>query len=112
MLDIAGSRRLSHVRRVLTPKATIMMVGGRMTYHGLGPLPHLGGTFVVGLFRSQKLGFFVAQVNDEDLAYLAGQLESGAVRTVIDKRYELSRLPDALTEFGEGHARGKFAITT
>lgn len=112
MLDVAGSRRLSRVRRVLTPEATIMMVGGRMTYRGLGPLPHLGATFVAGLFRSQKLGFFVAQINDEDLAYLAEQLESGAVRTVIDKRYELNRLPEALTEFGEGHARGKIVVTT
>jgi NADPH:quinone reductase-like Zn-dependent oxidoreductase len=112
MLDVAGSRRLSHVRRVLTPEATIMMVGGPMTYRGLGPLPHLGGTFVAGLFRSQKLGFFVAQINDEDLAYLARQLESGAVRTAIDSRYDLSRLPEALAYFGEGHARGKVVVTT
>jgi NADPH:quinone reductase-like Zn-dependent oxidoreductase len=112
MLDIAGSRRLSHVRRVLTPKATIMMVGGPMTYRGLGPLPHLGGTFVAGLFRSQKLGFFVAQITDEDLSYLAQQLESGALRTVVDSRYELGRLPEALAYFGEGHARGKVVVTT
>lgn len=112
MLDIVGSRRLSHLRRVLTPEATIMLVGGRMTYRGLGPLPHLGGTFVAGLFRSQKLGFFVAQITDEDLAYLAQQLESGAMRTVIGKRYVLGELPDALTEFGEGHARGKIVVAT
>ena len=112
MLDVAGSRRLSQVRRVLVPKATIVMIGGPMTYRGLGPLPHLGGTIVAGLFRSQKLAFFVAQINDEDLAFLAQQLESGTVRTVIDKQYELSRLPEALTEFGEGHARGKIVVTT
>jgi len=111
MLDVVGSRRLSQVRRVLTPKATVMMVGGLMTYRGLGPLPHLGVTFIAGLFRSQKLGFFVAQINDEDLAFLARQLESGAMRTVIDKQYELSRLPEALTDFGEGHARGKVIVT-
>jgi NADPH:quinone reductase-like Zn-dependent oxidoreductase len=111
MLDVAGSRRLSHVRRVLTPEATIMMVGGPMTYRGLGPLPHLGGTWIAGLFRSQKLGFFVAQINEEDLAFFAEQLESGKLRTVIDKQYELSRLPEALTEFGEGHARGKIVVT-
>jgi NADPH:quinone reductase-like Zn-dependent oxidoreductase len=111
MLDIAGSRRFSHVRRVLTPKATIAMVGGPMTYRGLGPLPHLGGMMISALGRSQRLGFFVARMNDEDLAYLARQLESGAVRTVIDRQYELSHLPEALTEFGEGHARGKFVIT-
>jgi NADPH:quinone reductase-like Zn-dependent oxidoreductase len=111
MLDVAGSRRLSQVRRVLTPKATIMMVGGPMTYRGLGPLPHIGGTFVAALFRSQKLGFFVAKINDEDLAFLAQQVEAGKLRTVIDREYGLSRLPEALTYFGEGHARAKVVVT-
>ena len=81
MLDIAGSRRFSHVRRVLTPKATIAMVGGPMTYRGLGPLPHIGGTMIAALGRSQDLAFFVAKINEEDLAFLAEQLEAGTVRT-------------------------------
>src|SRR5207342_437244 len=35
MLDIAGSRSFSAFRRVLTPNATVVLVGGRMTYRGL-----------------------------------------------------------------------------
>src|SRR3954447_8827328 len=112
MLDIAGSRKFSHVRRVLTADATVILVGGPMTYRGLGPLPHLAGMKIKSIGRSQKAAFFVAQINDDDLAFFAQQLESGAVRTVIDKRYELSNAPEALADFGEGHARGKIVITT
>ncbi len=112
MLDVAGSRRFSHVRRVLTSDATIAMVGGPMTYRGLGPLPHIGGTMIAALGRSQKLAFFVAKINDEDLDFLAGHLADGTLRTMIDRRYELSRMPEALTYFGEGHARAKVVVTT
>jgi len=42
LIDVAGSRTLRALRRVLTPEATVVLVGGRMTYRGLGPLPHLG----------------------------------------------------------------------
>ena len=111
MLDIAGSRSFSEMRRVLTPKATIVLVGGRMTYRGLGPIPHLARTVLAGIGRSQKLAFFVAKINADDLALLAQLLESGDVRSVVDRKYELSQIVEALTYFGEGHARAKVVIS-
>lgn len=111
MLDIAGSRRFREFRRVLTPDATVVLVGGRMTYRGLGPLLHLAGTFITSRGRSQTVKFFVAKINEEDLALLGELLESGKIKSVIDKRFELSATADALAYLGEGHARGKIAIT-
>jgi NADPH:quinone reductase-like Zn-dependent oxidoreductase len=111
MLDIAGSRSFFAFRRTLTPEATVVLVGGPMTYRGLGPLPHLAGTFLKSRGRSQKVTFFVARINTEDLAFLRELLEAGKVRPVIDRRYELSQTPDALGYLGEGHARGKVVIT-
>ena len=111
MLDVAGSRSFLDFRRVLTPDATVVLVGGRMTYRGLGPLPHIAGTFLKSRGRSQKLKFFVAKINAEDLAFLAELVEAGKVKSVIDRRYALSDLPDALAYLGEGHARGKIVIT-
>jgi NADPH:quinone reductase-like Zn-dependent oxidoreductase len=111
MLDIAGSRRFSHARRALTPDATIVLVGGHMTYRGLGPLPHLAGMKIGSVGRSQKVAFFVSKLNVDDLSFFAQQLEAGALRTVIDKQYDLSQAPEALADFGEGHARGKMIIT-
>jgi NADPH:quinone reductase-like Zn-dependent oxidoreductase len=110
MLDIAGSRSFLKSRRVLTPDATVVIVGGRMTYRGLGPLPHIAGTILKSKGRSQSVKFFVAKVESEDLAFLAKLLEAGTVRSVIDRRYELSHAREALAYLGEGHARGKIVI--
>ncbi len=38
-------------------------------------------------------------------------LEAGKVVPVIDRRYTLSEVPEALRYLGEGHARGKVVIT-
>jgi len=111
MLDIAGSRSFLEARRVLTPDATYVLVGGRMTYRGLGPLPHIGGTILKSKGRSQQVKFFTAKVETADLEVLAGLLGDGTVRSVVDRRYELARAPEALAELGEGHARGKIVIT-
>jgi NADPH:quinone reductase-like Zn-dependent oxidoreductase len=111
LLDIAGSRPLRELRRVLTPKATIVVVGARMKAQGLGPLPHIFGTMVASWVRSQKVRFFVAKINKEDLAYMGEQLAAGTVKSVIDRRFELSRVSDALRYLGEGHARGKIVLT-
>jgi NADPH:quinone reductase-like Zn-dependent oxidoreductase len=111
MLDIAGSRSFFAFRRVLTPYATVVVVGGRMTYRGLGPLPHIAATFLKSRGRSQTVKFFVAKIKSEDLVFLKELLEAGKIKPVIDKRYALSEVPEALAYFGEGHARGKVVIT-
>ena len=49
--------------------------------------------------------------NPKDLPLLKELLETGKVVPVIDKRYSLSEVPDALRYFGEGHAKGKVVIT-
>jgi NADPH:quinone reductase-like Zn-dependent oxidoreductase len=111
MLDIAGSRSFLESRKVLTPEATVVLIGGRMTYRGLGPLPHLGGTILKSRFRSQAVTFFVAKVTTEELTYLADLLEAGTLRPVIDRKYELSEASVALAYLGEGHAKAKVVIT-
>jgi NADPH:quinone reductase-like Zn-dependent oxidoreductase len=111
MLDIAGSRSFLACRRVLTPEATVVLIGGPMTYRGLGPLPHIAGTVLKSKGRSQTLKFFVANINTEDLAFLGELLEAGKVKPVIDRTYPLSEAPEALAYLGEGHARGKVVIT-
>jgi len=111
MLDIVGSRSFLACRRVLTPEATVVPIGGRMTYRGLGPLPHLAGTILKSRGRSQTVKFFVAKITTEDLVVLKELLEAGTVRSVIDREYQLSEAPEALRYLGEGHARGKVVIT-
>jgi NADPH:quinone reductase-like Zn-dependent oxidoreductase len=111
MLDIAGRRSFLACRRVLRPDATFVLVGGRMTYRGLGPLPHIGGTILKSKGRSQTVKFFVTKMEKDDLALLGELLEAGKVRSAIDRRYELGQAAEALTYLGEGHARGKVVLT-
>ena len=82
-----------------------------MTHRGLGPLPHLAGTFLKSRGRSQTVTFFVAQITTEDLTVLGELLEAGKGKPVIDRTYPLNEAPEALRYLGEGHARGKVVIT-
>jgi NADPH:quinone reductase-like Zn-dependent oxidoreductase len=111
MVDIGGRRSFLACRRVLTPEARFVLVGGKMTYRGLGPLPHVAGTILKGIGRSQKVTFFVADINTEDLTYLGELLESGKVKPVVERTYPLSEAAEALAYLGEGHAQGKIVIT-
>ena len=82
-----------------------------MTYRGLGPLPHLAATILKSRGRSQTVKFFVAKINTEDLIVLSELLAAGKVTPIIDRKYQLSEAPEALSYLGEGHARGKVVIT-
>jgi NADPH:quinone reductase-like Zn-dependent oxidoreductase len=111
MLDIAGSRSFLAYRRVLTPRATVVLIGGPLTYRGLGPLPHIGGTILKSKGRSQTVRFFVAKIGRDDLAFMAELLEAGKIRSVIERSYPLSEASEALAHLGTGHARAKVVIT-
>ena len=111
MLDIAGSRPFLEFRRVLKPEATVVAVGAPMSARGLGPLKHLIGSRLTSLGRSQSVVNFVAKITKEDLMFMSELLADGKVKSVIDRRYELSQVPDALRYLGDGHARVKIVIT-
>jgi NADPH:quinone reductase-like Zn-dependent oxidoreductase len=110
MLDVAGSRSFLAYRRALTRDATVVLIGGPLTYRGLGPLPHIGGTILKSMGRSQTVKFFVAKINRDDLSYFAELLEAGRVKSVIERTYPLSEAPEALAHLGEGHAKAKIVI--
>jgi NADPH:quinone reductase-like Zn-dependent oxidoreductase len=66
---------------------------------------------VVAPFIDQELPFFIAKVNPEDLAVLAGWASEGKLRTVIDRRYPLEQTAAALDYLATGRARGKIIVT-
>lgn len=111
MVDIAGSRSFLACRRVLTPDARFVVVGGKMSYRGLGPLPHIAGTMLKSRLRSQTTTFFVAKVTTEHLLLLCDLIEAAKVRPIVERIYSLSEAREALAHLGEGHARGKIVIT-
>ena len=111
MLDIAGSRSWSACRRVLNPQATLVIVGAPKGNRLIGPLSHIIKVRLAALRSSQKVVFFIAKLNKAEMAVLRESLEAGKVTPVIDGRYELSEIADALRYMGEGHCRGKVVIT-
>jgi NADPH:quinone reductase-like Zn-dependent oxidoreductase len=109
ILDVAGSKSWSRCRRVLTPNATLVIVGGPKGAF-LGPLGHMAKMKLASLRGSRKAVFFIASFDEPDLVVLRGLLESGAVKPVVERRYELAEAAEALRYMGEGHVRGKLVI--
>ena len=111
IVDTAGRRPLRQLRRALTPKGTLVVVGGdgggRWTggfFRGMlrGPL--------VSPFVGQKLMGLNSKVTREDLQGVAELAEAGKLRPVIGHTYALSETPDAIRELETGHAAGKLVI--
>jgi NADPH:quinone reductase-like Zn-dependent oxidoreductase len=109
MLDLVGNRSLSDCRHALASRGTYVVVGVQHMGRWLG----LGRQFkalLLSPFVPQRMRVFVVRHNREDLAVLKELVEAGKLAPVIDRRYALSDLPEALRYQGEGHVRGKIII--
>ncbi len=110
IVDMVGNHSLSAYRRVLNPKGIYVMVGGRKG-RWLAPLDRVAQVFVYSWFVNQEMGMMMAKMNKEDLTILGELMETGKVAPVIDRRYTLPELPEAIRYLEEGHARGKVVIS-
>jgi NADPH:quinone reductase-like Zn-dependent oxidoreductase len=110
LLDTVGNRSLRALRRTLTQKGTLVLLGGGGG-PVLGPIPKLLGGIVLSRFVSQRIVTFVCKPNKDDLELLKELIEAGKVTPVIDRTYPLSDVPEAIRYLEEGHARGKVVIT-
>jgi NADPH:quinone reductase-like Zn-dependent oxidoreductase len=111
LLDVAGSRPWSDYRRVLAPRATLVLVGAPKGNRLLGPLGHIVKVRLASLRASQRVSFFISKENHLDLVVLQELLEAGTVTPVVERNYPLSQAADAFRYLGEGHAQGKLVIT-
>ena len=111
LVDTAGAARCDELRRALTPKGTLVVVGGD------GGGPWTGGFFrgmlrgpLVSMFVGQRLLGLNSKVNAEDLQAVAELVEAGNVTPVVGRSYHLDETPEAIRELATGHARGKLVI--
>jgi NADPH:quinone reductase-like Zn-dependent oxidoreductase len=111
ILDVGGNASLSHLRRALTPKGTLVITGGETDGRWLGGTDRQLRALVLSPFVGQKLGTFVSRENLGDLMVLKEFIEAGKVTPVVDRAYPLSEVPDAIRYMREGRARGKLVIT-
>src|SRR6478672_8734134 len=114
IFDNVQNHSFSERRRVLTSNGICLLVGLGGAGWREDTLTHLTRSFTTPLmskFTSQKFGFFVAQLNHDDLALFADLMQSGKVTPVIDKTYKsLGEVQDALEYLEQGHARGKVVM--
>ncbi len=112
IIDISGSRPLPALRRALTPRATLVIVGGdRYDRPALtGVSRQLRAPFL-SMFTGQRLRTFLAKENAADYQALAQLAESGALTPVIDRTYPLADAAEAIRRIATGHATGKGVVT-
>jgi NADPH:quinone reductase-like Zn-dependent oxidoreductase len=111
ILDIGGNRRLSHLRRALTPKGRLVIVGGETGGRWLGGTDRQLRAQLLSVFVSQKLGTFVASENATDLVAVRELIEAGKIKPAVDRTYPLSEVATAIHDLIDGRVRGKIVIT-
>lgn len=105
ILGANGYHSLFDYKRALSPKGIYVMSGGtnaQIFQAFLGPL--------VSFRSGKKLDGVAAKVVQKDLVFMKELLEAGKIVPVIDRRYRLNEVPDAIRYLEEGHAQGKVVI--
>jgi NADPH:quinone reductase-like Zn-dependent oxidoreductase len=110
ILDLAGNRSLGRLRRVLAERGTLVIIGGEEGGRWLGGTERQLRALVLNRFVRHRLRAFIAQARLDDLIYLRGLLESGAMVPVVDRTFGLDEVPDAIRYLEAGHVRGKVVI--
>jgi NADPH:quinone reductase-like Zn-dependent oxidoreductase len=112
ILDTAGRRSLRRLRRALTPRGTLVIVGGEGGGRWLAGFQRMIlWAPLLSLFVGQKLRGLISTERKEDLLFLKELIEAGKVTPVVSQTYSLAEAPKALGDAEEGHGRGKVVIS-
>jgi len=107
ILDVIAHRSVFAYQRALRPNGSYFFVGGSVAT--LFQILFLGPW--IRRTTGKKIRILAVHPNLKDMVYITELCEAGKVVPVIDRRYPLSEVPEALRYFGEGHARGKVIIS-
>ena len=111
VLDTAGNRAISSLRRLLAPRGRLVIVGGEGGGSVTGGFGRSLRALLMSPFVSQTLTGLVSVVTADDLRTLAGLLDSRAIRPVIDESYPLAEAATAMRRLTDGSVRGKLVVT-
>ena len=105
LMDMAGNRTLSDCKRVLRAGGRyVPCSGGGGDW--LGPIARMVGGLLVFSFGGRRVSMFMQKLNATDLAVMAGLIEAGAMRPVVERVWSLAELSAALKHVGAGHSQG------
>jgi NADPH:quinone reductase-like Zn-dependent oxidoreductase len=111
IFDTYVNHSLSACRRVLSRKGIYIMVGGPPNRRMIGILAPVIKALALSPFVSQKFVVFIARSSKEDLIFIHDLMKNAKVTPVIDKRFSLSEVPQAMRYLEKRHARGKVVMT-
>jgi NADPH:quinone reductase-like Zn-dependent oxidoreductase len=112
ILDCAGRRTLSQLRRALTPTGTLVIVGGEGAGRWLGGFDRQLRALVLSRLVGQRLRMLSSKPGHQDLEVLRELLEAGKLSPVIGRSYPLGEVPEAIRQMVEGRGGGgKIVIT-
>ena len=107
ILDLIAYRSAFAYARALKPQGSYYAVGGSLVtflqFLLFGPW--------IRRASGKKVRLLVVQRNRKDLETITELCVSCKIRTMIDKRYTLREVPEALRYFGEERTKGKIVIT-
>ncbi|MGA9572393.1 MAG: NAD(P)-dependent alcohol dehydrogenase [Lysobacterales bacterium] len=109
IVDMVGNHTLSENRKVMTPEGNFIIIGGGKG-NWFGPFVNPIKALLYSPFVGQQFGMMISKIRQEDLFVLEDMLSSGDIVPVIDRRYPLDEVPEAIRHSEEGHARGKIVI--
>ncbi len=110
IIDNVGSHSLADYLRVLATDGVLVTVGDAGMGDWVDPLLGPLQSALAAPFISQRLEGILAELNQADLVVLAAMLQSGELRSVLDRRYPLAEVPAAVAYVEKGRARGKVII--
>ncbi|MFI6287450.1 NAD(P)-dependent alcohol dehydrogenase [Streptomyces sp. NPDC051018] len=111
ILDTAGNRPLSLLRRALAPKGVLVMAGGEGGGDWVGGLGRQLHGYALSPFLGQTLSSLIALVRHKDLMILKKLAEDGTIAPVVDRAYPLTEAVAAIKHLETGHPRGKIVVT-
>jgi NADPH:quinone reductase-like Zn-dependent oxidoreductase len=109
IIDMVSNHSLLKNKRVLASDGSYVIVGGAKG-NWLGPMMGPIKALLLSPFVDQEMAMILAELTQEDLVILGNLMQAGKVTPVIDSRYRLSEVPDAIRHSEDGHARGKIII--
>ncbi|WP_461188921.1 NAD(P)-dependent alcohol dehydrogenase [Arthrobacter sp. Z4-13] len=110
ILDTAGNRPLSVLRRVLAPRGTLVLIGGEGGGKLTGGFERSLVAPFASLLSGQKFKGLVAKETHLDLEALTVLFETGSLKPAVDRVFTLAEAPAAIAYLHEGRSRGKVVV--
>ena len=110
VVDIAGHRRVRLLRRLLTDRGRLVIVGSETRGRWLGGLQRSIGAALLSPFVGQSLGMLMASEDGGDLVVLTEVIERGGLRPAVERTFALEEAGEAIDHVAQGRARGKVVL--